>query len=284
MIGSAGMRALLLQALNPVAMRGVADHSGYRDHTWDRLTSTGQYLETVTFGSTAEALAAGARVRGIHARLGGTDPVTGTTYRADDPDLLLWIHCALIDSILDVVGRSRPGGISHHDADRYVAEQVRFAELVGLDAPVVPASRDDLAAYHEEVRQDLRVTRIAREAASYIIAPPMPPLLAVLTPARPAWAALAGLSFAALPAWARRMYALPELPGSAGLADGAATLALRGLRAALAGAQNAVPVLRDPRGLSGRGAQGPDATIDLTDGGPTTIDLTAVEPAAAGRA
>jgi uncharacterized protein (DUF2236 family) len=128
-----------------------------------------------------------------------------------------------------------------------VAEQVRSAALVGLEPDVVPATRDDLAAYMEEVRPELRASRLAREAATFVVAPPMRPLIALVTPARPAWAGMAGLAFAALPAWARRMYALPELPGASGLTDAATTVALRALRVALSGAQAAVPVLREGR-------------------------------------
>ncbi len=267
LLGVAGMRALLLQALHPVAMRGVADHSHYREQTWARLAATGEYVSTITFAPTAEALAVAARVRGIHRRVRGHDPVTGTAYRADDPDLLLWIHCALVDSVVDVVGRGRSAGLPPAEADRYVAEQVRSAQLVGLDPDVVPASAGDLAAYLEEVQPDLQGTRIAREAATYIIAPPLPALVAIATPARPAWAALGGLAYSSMPAWARRMYAIPELPGAAGLTAAMTTAGLRALRAALGGAQAAVPALRDPharRAEAAAAAQGAGTTIDLT--------------------
>ena len=48
----------------------------------------------------------------------------------------------------------------------------------------------------------------------------------LLTPARPAWAGLAGLAFATLPKWARRIYRLPGLPTT----DLAATGALEAIR------------------------------------------------------
>jgi hypothetical protein len=50
---------------------------------------------------------------------------------------------------------------------------------------------------------------------------------------RPPWAIVAGLAYAALPPWARRLYAIGELPGPAGLTDAATTLGLKTLRAAL---------------------------------------------------
>jgi hypothetical protein len=50
---------------------------------------------------------------------------------------------------------------------------------------------------------------------------------------RPSWAPVAGLAFAALPPWARRLYALVDLPGAAGLGDQATTAALKRLRSSL---------------------------------------------------
>jgi len=242
LMGVAGLRALLLQALHPVAMAAVSEHSRFREDTWGRLRGTADYIGVTTFGSTAEALTAGARVRAVHSAVRGVAPGTGRVYSGDDEDLLLWVHVCLVDSFLDVVSR----GALHldaEDADRYVAEQVRAAALVGLEPDVVPASRAALAEMLERVRPDLAVTPAAREAAGYVVAPPM--RAAVALAGRPAWAGVAGLAFAALPGWARRMYALPELPGAAGLTDAAATAALRALHTGLAGVRAVVPPLRE---------------------------------------
>jgi uncharacterized protein (DUF2236 family) len=84
---------LLMGAIHPVAMAAIDQHSDYRRDAWRRAHRTTQYVFTITFGSTAVALRAAERVRLIHERVLGTDPVTGLRYRADDPELLLWIHC-----------------------------------------------------------------------------------------------------------------------------------------------------------------------------------------------
>lgn len=251
MIGPAGLRALVLQALHPLAMHVVAQHSTFKQETWQRLHRTGEYVDATTFGTTREAQRAAARVRGIHSRIRGTDPETGMEYRADDEDLLLYIHCSLVDSILDVVSRSRPAreAVTAEQADRYVAEQVISAELVGVRPEVVPASRADLAAYFEEVRPQLRATREAREAASYVIAPPMEARTVLTTPMAPIWFGVASTAAASLPGWARRMYAVPELPGAEASADAAVTAALKGLRIALVRSAGKVPgvQLSEPR-------------------------------------
>lgn len=49
---SAGLTALLLQSLHPLAMAGVADHSDYRGDPWGRLQRTSAFIAT-TFGTIA---------------------------------------------------------------------------------------------------------------------------------------------------------------------------------------------------------------------------------------
>jgi uncharacterized protein (DUF2236 family) len=221
-----GLRALLLQALHPVAMDGVARFSGgFKEEPWPRLIRTATYVDTLTFGTRTEAERAVARVRGIHRKLGATEETTGRAYRVDDPDLLLWVHCCEVDSLLTA---ARRGGLplTEDDADRYVAEQVTAATLIGIPAADVPDSVTGLAAYFEGMRPTLAVTPAARDAYRLILLPPMKTWVRYLTPAQPAWGTLAGLAVALLPAWARRMYSLPGL----GVTDAAATPALRAFR------------------------------------------------------
>jgi uncharacterized protein (DUF2236 family) len=223
-----GLRALLLQALHPLAMAGVEQHSNYRDDPWGRLSRTAKYVSTATFGTTAEAQAAAARVRAVHAHITGVDTQTGLPYRADDPRLLAWVHNATVDSMLDAYRRSG-ARLSGADADRYIEEQVAMAALVGLRPADVPRSVAALSAYFVEVRPELRITPAARGVALFGVAPPMPVWVQVATPARLAWAGVSTLAFAMLPGWARRLYGVPVLPG----ADLATDLAVRGLRGAL---------------------------------------------------
>jgi uncharacterized protein (DUF2236 family) len=221
-----GLRALLLQALHPVAMDGVARFSGaFRDDPWPRLGRTAAYVQTLAFGTRTEALRAVTRVRGIHRRLGGVEETTGRAYRADDPDLLLWVHCCEVDSLL---GTARRGGVplTDDEADGYLTEQVTAAELVGVPAGEVPTTVADLDAYFRRMRPSLAVTPAARNACRLILLPPMPTWVRYLTPAQPAWGGLASLAVALLPQWARQLYSLPGL----GVTDAAATAALKAFR------------------------------------------------------
>jgi uncharacterized protein (DUF2236 family) len=222
-----GVRALFLMALHPLAMAGVDQHSNYREDPFGRLQRTGEYLGAVTFGTRAEADRAAARVRGVHRRVRGTEPESGVPYWAPDPDLLLWVHCGEIDSFL-TIGRRAGVRVDAADADRYVAEQVRAAELVGIPRELAPTSVAELADYFERTRSALRVTAAARETAKFLFLPPMPALVQLATPARAVWASAAGLAFATLPRWARRLYGSPGLPTT----DLGASVTLRWLRTA----------------------------------------------------
>ncbi|CAG6392567.1 DUF2236 domain-containing protein [Streptomyces cocklensis] len=202
----AGIRALYLQALHPQAVRGVVQNSDFRRDAWGRLLRTASFVGTITYGTTAAAEKAGGRVRGIHRRLGATDPDTGERYGVDDPALLLWVHCAEIDSYLQVARRSGYP-LTDAQADAYVDEQREAARLVGLDPAGVPAGTGELARYFDTVRPQLAATPESDEVTRFLKAPPVPwPLL----PARLAvWQAVAGTARAALPPWAHELYGRP---------------------------------------------------------------------------
>lgn len=205
----AGVRALYLQALHPRAVRGVVQNSDFRKDTWGRLLRTARFVATLSYGTKDEAERAGARVRRIHGLLKADDPVTGERFRIDDPALLLWVHCAEVDSYLHVARRSGYP-LSDAQADRYVDEQREAARLVGLDPADVPASTAQLAAYFADVRPELAAGADARDVDAFLRRPPVHPLL---VPARAlVWRRVARLSYDALPPYAHELYGRPA-PG-----------------------------------------------------------------------
>jgi uncharacterized protein (DUF2236 family) len=223
-----GIRALLLQALHPVAMDGVARFSAaFTSDPWARLTRTAEYVATLTFGTRRDALRTVRRVRGMHRGKSAVEETTGRGYAVDDADLLMWVHCCEVDSLLSVARRAGVP-LTDADADRYVAEQVTAAVLIGCEAGDVPASAAELEAYLERMRPELAVTRATRDASRFVLIPPMPGWVQLLTPARPAWSTLAALGAATLPRWARQVYGLPGY----GLTDTAATAGVRAFRQA----------------------------------------------------
>lgn len=218
-----GLRALFLQAVHPVAMAGVAQHSNYRSDPWRRLQRTAEFVGRTTYGSTGDARAIGDRIRAVHEGLAGVEPETGRAYRVNDPDLLRWVHVCEAESFLSTFRRAG-GTLGAAEADRYYDEMQRVAALVGCAD--VPHTEAEVRDYLRTVRPELHVTRAARDAALFIINPPMPRWVALATPAKLGWLSLGGVGFALLPRWARRLYSLPGLPTT----DVGATLAARALR------------------------------------------------------
>ncbi|MEV0372146.1 oxygenase MpaB family protein [Streptomyces sp. NPDC050636] len=209
MMWIAGVRALYYQALHPRAMRGVMQNSDFRRDAWGRLMRTANFVGTLTYGTTEAAERAGATVRGIHRRLSATDPATGERYGVDEPALLLWVHCAEVDSYLHVLRRSG-FPVSDAQADAYLDEQRESARLVGLDPAEVPGDRAALAAYFARVRPQLALTPEARQVDDFLRSPPTP---APLVPARELlWRRVAELAYGALPPSAHELYGRPAPP------------------------------------------------------------------------
>ncbi|MFK4148842.1 oxygenase MpaB family protein [Streptomyces sp. NPDC004065] len=206
MMWIAGIRALYLQALHPRAVRAVMQNSDFRRDAWGRLMRTAHFVGTTTYGTTEAAEKAGARVRKIHAMLSATDPRTGETYPIDTLELLLWVHCAEIDSYLHVLRRSG-FPLTDAQADRYLAEHRVSARLVGLDPRTVPADRAAMAAYFDHVRPLLAAGDDARAVDDFLCRPPTHPLL---VPAREVlWRRVAQLAYASLPPYAHELYGRP---------------------------------------------------------------------------
>jgi uncharacterized protein (DUF2236 family) len=234
-----GLRALFLQSLHPRAVSGVMQNSNFQHDPWGRLMRTVEYVATTIYGTTAEATAAGRRVRVLHARLTAVDPATGERFRINEPELLRWVHVTEVDSYAETARRAglRLTGI---DWDGYWDEQRRRAALVGLDPAGVPGSRGEVADYFRSVRPRLRMTRDAAETLRFLAWPPAPPwqpapgwrsALARLgaPPLRLAGLGVAATAFALLPPWARRLYGAFGLPTG----DLAATVSARTLRLVL---------------------------------------------------
>jgi len=199
-----GLRALLLQLLHPLAIAGVAAHSGYRGDPWGRLQRTSEFLAVTTFGAASDAERAVARIRAVHERVRGVAP-DGRPFAASDPRLLTWVHVAEVDSFLTAHQRYGAQPLTPAEADRYVAQAARVARAVGAED--VPASQAELAAAIAAYRPALRGTAQARDAARYLLLSPPLPL-----PARPAYAVLATVAVSLLPWWARWPLRLPWLP------------------------------------------------------------------------
>lgn len=126
-----GIRALLMQALHPGSLAGVAQHSRYETDALGRLSGTIRWLTVTTFGSHAAVASEAARVNRLHERVSGNYESGGkaVAYRAADEDLLLWVHLAFTDSFLAAHNRYTVNPV---DEDAYVEQWGRSVAQLGL--------------------------------------------------------------------------------------------------------------------------------------------------------
>ncbi|GIM96026.1 oxygenase MpaB family protein [Paractinoplanes toevensis] len=228
-----GLRSLYLQALHPRAVAAVAQNSRYRADPWGRLTRTSAYVGTVVWGTTEEVEAASLRVRRMHARMTAVDPRTGEQFRIDAPDLLRWVHVTEVESFLTTAVRAGVR-LSPAEIDRYYTEQLRAAELMGLDPATVPATAAEVSAYYDDMLPQLSLTKDSVETALFLTVPSVPEnwggrafrLGLTLGPTRWAYFGIAATAMAMLPPWARRLYGGLGWPTT----DLTADLSARGLR------------------------------------------------------
>jgi len=181
-VAFSGPRALLMQATHPVAFEGFFAHTGALDEPYKRLARTAQVLDTIGFGSRADADRATRRVRAMHKQVRGELAMpagrfpAGTPYAADDPALLLWVLATLVDSAL-VVYERYVASLSHDERDAYWQDYRVIGALFGLKDAEMPATIDDFDAYMRDMLTsgDLYVTEAARELAiGIVMRPPVP--------------------------------------------------------------------------------------------------------------
>jgi uncharacterized protein (DUF2236 family) len=199
-----GIRALLLQALHPVAMQAVSEHAGFRADFWGRFQRTSRYLALTTYGTVPDAERAIAAVRAVHRRVTGTTP-DGRPYSADDPHLLMWVHVAEVDSFLTAFQAFGAETLTADEADDYVRQTGSIAARLGVIDP--PSTVTELTHIMESYRPELGGSGPARQASSLLLV--HPPLTGLT---RAGYRLLAASAVSILPTWARIELLLPALP------------------------------------------------------------------------
>ncbi|MCQ9473639.1 oxygenase MpaB family protein [Pseudomonas alliivorans] len=199
-----GISALMLQALHPLALAGIWDHSNFRDDMLGRLRRTGQFLSGTTFGSTRDANWLIEKVRTIHLQIIGTAP-DGRPYAASDPVLLTWVHVAEVSSFMAAHLRYVNPLLSTADQDTYYAETALVAERLG--ARDVPRSRQAIADYLASVRKDLVCDERSREVLRLLLDAPAPNWLA-----KPFGVLMMQAGIELLPTWASDMLNVAQGP------------------------------------------------------------------------
>ncbi len=197
-----GIAGLLLQMLHPAVLAGVWDHSNFRADMHGRLRRTARFIALTTYGGRAEAEAVMARVRDIHERVRGVLP-DGTSYAANDPALLAWVHVTETTSFLDGWIRYAEPGMTAGDQDRYFAEMAQIGVALGADP--VPRDRRQARQLLAAMRPTLNCDARTRTVAKLVLAQRAPNPLA-----EPLQGLMMQAGIDLLPDWARRMHGLPN--------------------------------------------------------------------------
>jgi uncharacterized protein (DUF2236 family) len=214
-----GVRALLMQACDPLAVVGFQRHSIIFDDPQLRLQRTDERMSRIYFGSLEEAEETGRIVQAKHRRVRGKTPAKygpipkGTTYAASDPKLGLWVLATLADSALVYYERIF-GGLTADERERYWSEYRQVGEVLGLPPDSMPATHPELKQYIDGRLRDgsLWISDDRREQAErMILDPPWSGLLRVA--ATPVTETVRLISTGLLPPEIRRLFGFSWDPG-----------------------------------------------------------------------
>lgn len=202
-----GSRAVLMQLAHPLVAMGVSAHSSYMSDPFGRAERTFMHGEWLMFGSLEKAHRTAREINRLHKGVHGTLPIeagafsSGTPYDARYPELLLWVHATLVDTLL-LCYDLFIGPLTPAEQDEYYQQSKEVAHLLGLLPEKMPGSVDDLRAYVNDMVQSnqLAATPQARRLAQQVLFPPAPSFL------RPAMHLNYQLTCALLPQPVREIY------------------------------------------------------------------------------
>ncbi|MDQ4044990.1 MAG: DUF2236 domain-containing protein [Chloroflexota bacterium] len=173
-----GGRAVLMQLAHPLVAAGVADHSAFQGNPLLRLEHTLDFMHVLMFGNHEQVQAALREFHARHRRIHGRLPksagpyAAGITYRAEDPQLKLWVHATLTDSGWMTYERF-VAPIPPDEREEYYAETRVVARLLGIPDPILPQKWGDFQEYMAAMlaSDTLAVTKTARTLAEDVLNP-----------------------------------------------------------------------------------------------------------------
>jgi len=108
---------------------------------------------SMVFGTKDQALGAARKLHHRHAAVRGvlTEPAgsfpAGTSYRANDREVLQWVHSTLVETAI-VVYEMVLSTLTAEERDNFYRESCRFAGLFGLPSSSLPPQLDSLHKLH----------------------------------------------------------------------------------------------------------------------------------------
>lgn len=223
LLGS-GPRALLLQIAHPLIAEGVDQYSNFRADPWTRLRATVRSYLTIVYAPADVALVEIRRLNRLHREFSG--PVRdvaarrrfGASYSARLPELALWVHATLVESILTAYD----AWIEPLAADRrarYYAETLPIGRGFGIPPDLLPADIDAFDAYIATMLAPagpVQVSGVARDLARHVLHPRLDALVPTLGWVPPlAYDWLMWPAIGLLPARLRREFGIAWTPAHA---------------------------------------------------------------------
>lgn len=169
-----GVAAVVLELSEPRVRTGVWEHTTFAKQPLLRLQRTGHAAMMTVFGAHSRTRAMILRVNERHARIGGQTP-SGVPYRADDPDLLAWVHATAAFGFIEAYARCvQP--LSVDLRDRCYAEGQAVSRLYGVVAP--PSTQAQLQQFFERMQPALERSGTVVEFLEIMARAPLLPRIA----------------------------------------------------------------------------------------------------------
>ena len=197
-----GITAVLLELAEPSVRSGVWDHTNFRGDPVGRMLRTGLAAMVITYGCTRDAEATMSRIRRVHEGITGITP-EGQAYRANDPELLTWVHITAGYGFLNAYLRYVNPRLTRAEQDRYYAELLKVSQYYGIGW--APSSVTEVETYLERMRMRLRHHEILEEFLGLVLNAPV-----VSAVALPMQRLLVQAAIDLLPSWVREILRLEK--------------------------------------------------------------------------
>ena len=135
-----GVTAVIMELAEPRVRTGLWEHTTFRLDPIRRLRRTGLAAMVTIYGARSTAEPMIARIRRMHEMVAGTT-ASGEAYRANDSELLNWVHGTAAYGFLQAY-HMYVQPLSSSERDRYYAEGVPAASLYGASG--APTSEIEL--------------------------------------------------------------------------------------------------------------------------------------------
>ncbi|GGV19614.1 hypothetical protein GCM10010182_46590 [Actinomadura cremea] len=164
---AAGGAASLLQTAHPQVAQGVYDHSYTADDPLRRLQNTMGWLYAVQFGTREEAETFSALVWKGH------EQVTGPGYRANDPDLQVWVAATLFAvsaQFYQVLFRK----LDERELEEFYEQTKVYATILGCPEGRMPGTYREFRAYYAGMLRTIEISDASRAVADQVLDPKVP--------------------------------------------------------------------------------------------------------------